>query len=137
MKIKTTNVLISAILGSLMIAGAGWAQLVQSPNAPGATGRLEDAISVAGKYQNYVYGVIKKIDKHELIVDKTRFGNNQVFKLDHHTKFVKNGKHSTLAQFKVGDMIWIDAKLNKKKHEKFARKIITGVGPKGVSSKAD
>lgn len=136
MKIKITNVLISAMLGSLMVAGAGWAQVVQSPNAPGAADRLENAISVAGKYQNYVYGVIKKIGKDEVIVNKTRFGNNQVFMLDHHTKVVKNGKHVKLAQLKVGDMVWIDAKLNKKKNEKIARKIITGVGPKGVSNKA-
>lgn len=136
MKTKVTRVLISAVLGSLMVAGAGWAQVVQSSNAPGAADRLENAISVAGKYQNYIYGVIKKIEKNRLIVNKTRFGNNQVFMLTHGTKFVNNGKRTTLAKLKVGDMIWIDAKLNKKKHEEIARKIIAGVGPKGVSNKA-
>ncbi|MEJ2007225.1 MAG: hypothetical protein P8Z30_03570 [Acidobacteriota bacterium] len=120
-----------------MVTGTGWAQLVQSPNAPGATGRLENAISLAGKYQNYVYGVIKKIGKDQLILDKTRFGDDQVFKLQHKTKFIHNGKHSTLAELKVGDMVWVDAKLNKKKHEKFARKVITGVGPEAVSNRAD
>lgn len=136
MKIKTTKVLISAALASLLIAVAGWAQIVQSPSAPGATGRWENAISVAGKYQSYVYGVIKKIDKDKLIVNKTRYGNNQVFLLNHKTKFEDNGKHTKLSKLKVGEMIWIDAKLNKKKHERIARKIITGVGPKGVSNKA-
>lgn len=135
MKIKTVSVLISIVLSSILVTGMGWAQLVQSPNAPGATGRWENAISLAGKYQNYVYGVIKKIDKRKLILNKTRFGNNQAFELNHDTKFVHNGKRSTLAKLKIGDMVWIDAKLNKKKHEKIARKVITGVGPTGVSNK--
>lgn len=135
MKIKAISVLISSLLGSLLVVGIGWAQLVQSPNAPGATGRWENAISLAGKYQNYVYGVIKKINKNRLILNKTRFGNNQVFDLNHDTKFVHNGKRSTLAKLKIGDMVWIDAKLNNKKHVKIARKVITGVGPGGVSNK--
>lgn len=135
MKVKTICVPISAFLVSLLVAGIGWAQVVQSPNAPGATRRWENAISLAGKYQNYVYGVVKKIGKNKLILNKTRFGNDQAFMLDHGTKFVHNGKRSTLAMLKVGDMVWVDAKLNKKKHERIARKVITGIGPKGVSNK--
>ncbi len=133
MKSKAINILIYGILGCVLAAGAGWAQLVQSPNAPGATGRLEDAISVAGKYQNYVYGVVKKIGKDNIVLDKTRFGNDQVFKLEHKTKFIDNGKSSTLAKLKVGDMVWVDAKMKKKTNEKIARKVITGVGPKDIS----
>lgn len=132
---KTT--LISGFLAFFLSAGAAWAQVVQSPNAPGATSRLENAISLAGKYQNYIYGVIKKIDKDQLILDKTSFGNDQVFKLMHNTKFVHNGKRSKLADLKVGEMVWIDAKLEKKKNEKFARKVITGVGPNAVSNRAN
>lgn len=135
MKVKTICVLISTFWVFLLVTGMGWAQVVQSPNAPGATSRWENAISLAGKYQNYVYGVVKKIDKNKLILNKTRFGNDQVFMLEHGTKFVHNGKRSKLAQLKVGDMVWVDAKLNKKKHERIARKVITGIGPKGVSNK--
>jgi hypothetical protein len=133
MKTEGISVLIYCLLGFVLATGAGWAQIVQSPNAPTATGRLEDAISVAGKYQNYIYGVIRKIQKDELVLDKTRFGNDQVFRLEHNTKFVHNGKRSTLADLKVGDMVWIDAKIKKKTDEKIARKVITGVGPKSVS----
>jgi hypothetical protein len=133
MKTKGISFLIYGLMASALIAGPAWAQTVQSPDAPGATGRLENAISVAGKYQNYIYGVIKKVGKDELILDKTRFGDGQVFKLDHKTKFLDNGKRSKLAQLKVGDMVWIDAKIKKKTNEKIARKVITGVGPKAVS----
>ena len=135
MKVKTICVLISIFCVSLLVAAIGSAQVVQSPNAPGPTRRWENAISLAGKYQNYVYGVIKKIGKKELILDKTSFGNDQAFRLQHNTKFVHNGKRSKLAELKVGDMVWVDAKMNKKKHEEIARKVITGVGPKGVSNK--
>ena len=133
MKTSATKALKCGLLGIVLTAGAGWAQLVQSPNAPSATGRLENAISVAGKYQNYVYGVIKEIGKDQIVLDKTRFGNDQVFKLEHKTKFLHNGKRSTLADLKVGDMVWVDAKIEKKKQEKIARKVITGVGPKTIS----
>lgn len=133
MKTRIVSVLTYALLGCTLAIGTGWAQIIQSPDAPGPTGRLENAISVAGKYQNYIYGVVKKIEKHQIVLDKTRFGNNQVFKLEHNTKFIDNGKRSKLAELKVGDMVWVDAKIKKKTNEKIARKVITGVGPKSVS----
>ena len=133
MRAKAISVLIFGFLGFLLMPGTVRAQTVQSPDAPSATGRLENAISLAGKYQNYIYGVIRKIGKDEIILDKTRFGDDQVFKLDHKTQFVDNGKRSTLASLKAGDMVWIDAKLKKKTEEKIAKKVITGVGPKTVS----
>lgn len=133
MRTKAIDLIIYTLLGCVLAAGAGWAQVVQSPNAPGATGRLENAISVAGKYQNYVYGVVKEIGKDQIVLNKTRFGNDQVFKLEPKTKFIDNGKHSTLADLKVGDMVWVDAKMKKKTHEKIAKKVITGVGPKSLS----
>jgi len=132
MEKKIIRVLCYLLLCGGLAVGTAQAQIVRSPDAPGATGRLENAISVAGKYQNYIYGVVKKIGKHQIILNKTRFGNNQAFKLDHKTKFVDNGKHSTLASLKVGDMVWIDAKIKKKTNEKIARKVITGVGPKSA-----
>ena len=130
---RITNLLFYALLGVALATDASWAQVYQSPDAPGATGRLENAISTGGKYQNYIYGVVKKIGKGEIILDKTRFGDDQVFKLEHKTRFVDNGKPSTLAGLKVGDMVWIDAKINKKTNEKTAKKVITGVGPSTAS----
>jgi hypothetical protein len=133
MRTGIANILLYTLLGGALAAVPAWTQVYQSPDAPGATGRLEDAISIAGKYQNYIYGVVKKIGKDQIILDKTRFGDNQVFKLEHKTRFVDNGKRSTLAGLKVGDMVWIDAKINKKTNEKTAKKVIMGVGPRTVS----
>lgn len=132
MENKVIRVLSYLLLCGGLAVSTAQAQTVQSINAPSATGRWENAISVAGKYQNYIYGVVKKIEKHQIILNKTRFGNNQVFKLERKTKFLDNGKHSTLASLKVGDMVWVDAKIKKKTGEKIARKVITGVGPKSV-----
>jgi hypothetical protein len=133
MRTKTINLIINCLLGCILASGTAWAQRIEGPDAPNATGRLESAISVAGQYQNYIYGVVRKITKGELILDKTRFGNDQVFKLEHKTKFIANGKRSTLAELKKGEMVWVDAKINKKTSKKVARKVITGVGPEPVS----
>jgi hypothetical protein len=129
---KKSAILACGILGCVLAAGNGWAQVVQSPNAPDASGRLENAISLGGKYQNYIYGVVKKIRKDELVLDKTVYGDNQIFKLEHNTKFIQNGKHSSLAELKIGDMVWIDAKIKKKTDEKIARKVVTGVAATGA-----
>jgi hypothetical protein len=133
MRARIIYVIFYCCLGSVLTAGLTWAQVYQSIGSPGAAGHLENAISVAGKYQNYIYGVVKKIGKDEIILDKTRFGNDQVFKLDHKTKYEDNGKRSMLGNFKVGDMVWIDAKIKKKTNDKIAKKVIKGVGPKTVS----
>ncbi len=127
---KTSGVIIFGTLLCVLTAGEGWAQVVHSPDAPGARGRIENAISLGGKYQDYLYGVVK--EKDELILDKTVYGNDQVFKLEHGTKFIQNGKRSSLADLKIGDMVWIDAKIKKKTEEKIARKVITGVAATGA-----
>jgi hypothetical protein len=133
MRTRIGSVSFYALICAALAVGPGLAQVYRSTGAPGATGRLENAISTGGKYQNYIYGVVKKIGKDQIILDKTRFGDDQVFKLENKTRFVDNGKRSTLAGLKVGDMVWIDAKINKKTNEKTAKKVVTGVGPRTVS----
>ncbi len=128
---KTTALLGCAILGCVLAAGNGWGQAVRSPGASSASGRFEDAISIGGNYQNYIFGIIQKIGKNELVLDKTRFGNHQVFKLKRNTKFIQNGKRSSLSQLKVGEMVWVDAKLKKKTQEKIAKKVVTGLASTG------
>lgn len=133
MRTRITNVLIYVVFAGTLVTGQVWAQVYHSTESPDAAGRLENAISVAGKYQNYIYGVVKKIGKDQIILDKTRFGDGQIFKLESKTRFIDNGKRSTKANLKVGDMVWVDAKIKKKTDEKIAKKVITGVGPKTVS----
>ena len=67
MKNKIIDVLIYGLLGIAISTVLAGAQVYQSPDAPGAAGHLENAISVAGKYQNYIYGVVKKISKDQII----------------------------------------------------------------------
>lgn len=133
MRTRITNVLICFFFAGALATGQARAQVYQPTESPDAAGRLENSISVAGKYQNYIYGVVKQIGKDQITLDKTRFGNGQVFKLEPKTRFIDNGKRSTKANLKVGDMVWVDAKIKKKSEEKIAKKVITGVGPKTVS----
>jgi hypothetical protein len=133
MRTRIITALFYALIGAALAAGPGLAQVYHSTDAPGATGQLENAISTGAKYKNYIYGVVKKIGKGQIILDKTRFGDDQVFKLEPKTRFVDNGKPSALAALKEGDMVWIDAKINKKTNDKTAKKVVTGVGPITVS----
>jgi Domain of unknown function (DUF5666) len=133
MRTRIANILILAFFTGVLVAGQAWGQVYQSTESPNAAGRLENGISVGRKYQDYIYGVVEKIEKDQITLDKTRFGNGQVFKLETKTRFIDNGKRSTKANLKVGDMVWIDAKIKKKTNEKIAKKVITGVGPKTVS----
>jgi hypothetical protein len=98
------------------------------PAKPGEP-RFGNPTSTGRALQDYVYGVIKHIEKEGLIVDKTPYGDGQNFKLDHKTKFVHDGKPSTFEALKVGDKVWIDVKVEKKTRQMIAKKVVTGVGP--------
>ena len=117
-----------------MVALLGWGVGVSNiraqtePAKPGEP-RFGNPSSTARTLQDYVYGVIKQIDKQGLVVDKTSFGDGQKFKLDRKTKFIHDAKSSALEDLKVGDKVWIDVKVEKKTGEMTAKKVVTGVGP--------
>jgi len=123
---KLRNILLCAFLGCL--AGVPNTSAQTEPAKPGEP-RFGNATSTGRALQDYVYGVIKHIDKEGLMVDKTPFGDGQNFKLDRKTKFVHDGKPSTFEGLKVGDKVWIDVKMEKKSGEMIAKKVVTGVGP--------
>jgi len=123
---KPRNILLCAFLGCL--AGVPNTSAQTEPAKPGEP-RFGNATSTGRALQDYVYGVIKHIDKEGLMVDKTPFGDGQNFKLDRKTKFVHDGKPSTFEGLKVGDKVWIDVKMEKKSGEMIAKKVVTGVGP--------
>jgi hypothetical protein len=112
------------------IAGVTYGRAQTEPAKPGEP-RFGNATSTGRVFQDYVYGVIKQIDKEGLIVDKTSFGDGQKFKLDHKTKFIHDGKPSAFEDLKVGDKVWIDTKTDKKTGEMTAKKVVTGSGPIG------
>ncbi len=90
------------------------------------TARFGIPTSTARVFQDYLYGVVKRVDKGELVLDKTVSGVDEVFKLEPKTKFIRDGRPSSLADLKVGDQVYIEVKKDKKKGDKIAKKVVTG-----------
>ena len=82
--------------------------------------------TAGGKLKDYVYGVVKKLDKDTIVLTKTNAGVDETFKLDKKTKFVRDGKGSSLESLKLGDQVWVDAREDKKTSDLIARKVISG-----------
>ena len=117
-----------ASLGFLSITVATLPGLAQHREPPrSGTARYGDPTSIARVYQDYLYGVIKKIDTNEIVLEKTKFGTDQAFKLDRKTKYIRDGKPGSFDNLKVGDQVWVDVKADKKTGEMTAKKVVTGV----------
>ncbi len=122
---RLKSLLVFSILGGVSVWNC-WAQT--EPAKPGEP-RFGNATSTARTLQDYVYGVVKQIDKDALVVDKTPYGDGQSFKLERKTKFIHDGKPSTADALKVGEKVWLDVKVEKKTGEMIAKKVVTGLGP--------
>lgn len=120
---KTILCLIAGIFAAAVL---GFAQSTEPPSRPD-TGRFGDPTGIARRYQNYLYGVIKKIGKDEIILEKTRFGVDTTIKLLPKTKYVHNEKRSKLEDLKVGDQVYVDVKTDKKTGDMSAKKIVSGM----------
>jgi len=83
--------------------------------------------NAGSKYADYLYGVIKELNKDEMVLTKTKMGAEQTFKFTKKTKFVHDGKGSTLEALKLGDEVWVDANQDKKTGDFIVRKVVTGV----------
>jgi hypothetical protein len=116
---------VGALVASLLAGTMLWAQ------QPGAgkpeTARFGDPTAIGRFFQGLFYGVIKSLDKNELVLEKTKFGVDQPVKLNDKTKFVHDGEPSTFDKLKVGDQVWIQTKTNKKTGDLIAKKVFTGV----------
>ena len=123
---KTNTALFSAFFFFLIGSQPLAAQQTNQPQPP-VLGRFGNPTATARIYQGYLYGVIKKIDKQDIVLDKTEFGVPQTIKLDKKTKFVHNGKAGTIAQLKTGEDVYVDVKKNKKTGEMLAKKVLTGI----------
>lgn len=120
------KIILSFIAVILTVAAAGFAQSTDAPSRP-ETARFGDPTGIARKYQNYLYGVIKKIGKDEMTLEKTRFGVDTTIKLLPKTKYVYNEKRSTLKELKVGDQVYVDIKTDKRTGDMSAKKIVSGM----------
>jgi hypothetical protein len=123
--------MMTVALAGACAATAAWAQKDGQPNEKqpivADTGRFGDASAIARKYQDFLYGVIKEKNPNELILTQTKFGVDQTFKLNKKTKFVQDGKPSSLDKLKLGDRVFIDVDTDKKTGELTAKKIVSGV----------
>ncbi len=113
----------SAILGSLSaVCFAGIPQ-----NKPAKTARFGDPTTTAQHLQNYVYGVVKKVAKDQLVLDKTMFGDDQPFRIEAKTKYIYDGKAGKLEDFKVGDKVFVQIKKDKKTGDMIATRVVSGL----------
>lgn len=109
-----------------MASSLAWAQRTTAPQEP-QNGRFGNPNLIAMNYQNYFYGVITKLTPHALVLGKTKVGVPQTVRLSKKTKYVRNGKRSSLSKLEVGDMVYIDLKTNKKTGVMLARKVVSGL----------
>ena len=120
-----TRILIVLLAVAGVAAQPVWAQRDQ-PQKSG-TARFGDASSVASNLQDLFYGVVKGLDKNEMVLEKTKFGLDQTIKLNKDTKYVRDGKASTFDSLKVGEQVWLQIKTDKKTGDMTAKKVLTGV----------
>ncbi len=85
------------------------------------------APNAGSKYADYLYGVVKEVSKDEIVLTKTKAGVDQPLKFTKKTKFIQDGKESTLKSVKLGDEVWVDTDQDKKTGDLIARKVVTGV----------
>ncbi len=110
-------------LTSLIPASAAFAQRQPGPND---NARFGIPTATARPYQDYLYGVLKKLGKDSIVLEKTRFGVDQNIKLVPKTKFIRDGKESSLTALKVGEDVWVETKKDKKTGDMVAKKVLTG-----------
>ena len=90
------------------------------------TVRSEGRGTAGDNYQGFVYGVVKALNKNTIVLTKTNAGMDQTFKLNRKTKYLRDGKSSSLASVKLGDKVWVDGDEDKKTGDFIARKVVSG-----------
>lgn len=122
--VKRTAVALALIL--MFIIPAGVPAQGNDPKKP-SNARFGDSSSTARQLQDLFYGVIKSLDKQEMVLEKTKFGIDQTIVLTGKTKFVRDGQASSLDILKVGDQVWIRTKNDKKTGDMLAQVVLSGV----------
>lgn len=133
MSMRWSILFFTAILGGVLTASPAWAQHGSTPKPPNNNG-FGIPTAIARAYQDYLYGVVSKISSKELVLAKTKYGTPQTIKLNQKTKYVRNGKHSSLSQLKTGDPVYVDVKTDKKTGDMLARKVVSGINVTGGPS---
>lgn len=116
------------VAAAILAAMPAVAQNTKPPDRP-ETARFGDPTGIGRNLQGYLSGVIKKIGKDEIVLTKTRFGVDTTIKLLKKTKYVYNNKPGKLEDLKVGDLVFVDPKTDKKTGDMSAKKIVSGIVP--------
>lgn len=124
---RVRNLFIYLIVTIALAAPEVPAQLGPAKASGPDNGRFGDPTIIGHNLQGDLYGVVKKIDDKEIILDKTMYGEDQTIQLDHKTKYVRDGKRSGFDKLKVGDAVYVDVKTEKKTGIKTAKKVISGL----------
>jgi len=101
--------------------------MAQEKTVKAGTARYGDPTSTARKYQNLLSGVIKTIDAHGMVLEKTKAGIDQTFKFQPKTKFIHDNKPGSREDLKVGDQVYVDVHEDKKTGDLYAKKVVTGI----------
>ena len=117
--------------GALLLTGMFFAPdgaTAQAPVPKGdETARFGNPTGTARQMQDLFYGVVKSVDKKEMVLEKTKFGIDQAIVLNEKTKYVRDGKASKVEDIKKGEQVWIRIKTNKKSGEMIAKVVMSGV----------
>jgi hypothetical protein len=115
-----------AILFAGLLAASPALPQTREPAKP-ETARFGNPTNTARQLQDLFYGVIKSLDKNEMLLEKTKYGVDQTIKLTAKTKYVHDGAASTVDRLKAGDQVWLQIKTDKKSGDLIAQKVLSGV----------
>jgi len=124
---KLQRIMMVAALAAACVAPLAAAPQTEKQPIVSSTGRFGDPNTVAIKYRDYLFGIVKQVDANKVVLTKTKFGVDQPFKFTKKTKFFLDGKPSSVDKVKVGDGIYIDVDVDKKTGDQLAKKVICGV----------
>jgi hypothetical protein len=131
MPVKLRIILVALVIGLAGFAAPAAAQRGRGGSAGGSYGPLGVASSgtdtAGNKYQDYLYGIVKELNKDAMVLTGTKAGTDQTFKFNKKTKFIHDGKDSSLKSLQLGDKVWVDVDEDKKTGDLIARKVVTGV----------
>jgi hypothetical protein len=116
----------SVLLIGCMMARVAPAQRPNTAETP-QDGRFGDPSVYGRTFQDYLYGVISKVQKDKLVLTKTKFGVPATIDLNRKTKFVRSGKRSSWSELKPGEMVYVQVKKNKKTGSLTAKKVVSGL----------
>ena len=127
---RLQTILLAFVLGMLGFATTSMAQRggksVSMDGESPLTVRSNGMGTAGDNYKGFIYGIVKAVNKDEIVLTKTNAGMDQTFKFNKKTKFIHDGKGSSLESVKLGDKVWVDAAQDKKTGDSIARKVVSG-----------